>query len=34
MVKNLKVGDQIQQTHIRFVNIADCEAYNNSIDEG
>ena len=34
MVDNLKVGDQIKQTHIRFRNIADYEAYVNSIDEG
>ena len=34
MVGNLKVGDQIRQTHIRFRNIADYEAYINAIDEG
>ena len=34
MVGNLKVGDQIRQTHIRFRNINDYEAYINSIDEG
>ena len=34
MVGNLKVGDQIRQTHIRFRNIADFESYINSIDEG
>ena len=34
MVGNLKVGDQIRQTHIRFRNISDYEAYINSIDEG
>ena len=34
MVGNLKVGDQIRQTHIRFRNISDYEVYNNSIDEG
>ena len=33
MVGNLKVGDQIRQTHIRFRNISDYEAYINSIDE-
>ena len=30
----LKVGDQIRQTHVRFRNINDYEAYINSIDEG
>ena len=34
MVGNLKVGDQIRQTHIRFRNIDDFEAYINAIDEG
>ena len=34
MVGNLKVGDQIRQTHIRFRNISDYEAYINAIDEG
>ena len=34
MVGNLKVGNQIRQTHIRFRNINDYEAYINSIDEG
>ena len=34
MVGTLKVGDQIRQTHIRFRNISDYEAYNNAIDEG
>ena len=34
MVGNLKVGDQIRQTHIRFRKINDYEAYINSIDEG
>ena len=34
MVGNLKVGDQIRQTQIRFRNISDYEAYINSIDEG
>ena len=33
-VGNLKVGDQIRQTHIRFRNIADYEAYVNAIAEG
>ena len=33
MVGNLKVGDQIRQTRIRFRNIADYEAYINSIDQ-
>ena len=33
MVDNLKVGDQIRQTHIRFRNISDYEAYINSIDQ-
>ena len=33
MVGSLKVGDQIRQNHIRFRNISDYEAYNNSIDE-
>ena len=34
MVRNLKVGDQIQQTNIRFRNMDDFEAYINAIDEG
>ena len=34
MVGNMKVGDQIRQTLIRFGNIADYEAYINAIDEG
>ena len=34
MVGNLKVGDQIRQTHIRFRNMVDFESYINSIDEG
>ena len=34
MVGNLKVGDQIRQTHIRFRNMDDFEAYINSFDEG
>ena len=33
MIGNLKVGDQIRQTHIRFRNIADYEAYINAIDQ-
>ena len=32
MVGNLKVGDQIRQTNIRFKNMDDFEAYINSID--
>ena len=34
MVGNLRVGDQIRQTHVRFRNMDDFEAYINSIDEG
>ena len=34
MVGNLKVGDQIRQTHIRFRNLDGFESYINSIDEG
>ena len=34
MVGNLKVGDQIRQTHVRFRNLDDFEAYINSIVEG
>ena len=34
MVGNLKVGDQIRQTHVRFRNKNDFEASINSIDEG
>ena len=34
MVGNLKVGDQIRQTSIRFRNMDDFEAYINAIDEG
>ena len=34
VVGNLKVGDQIRQTHIRFRNMDDFESYINSIDEG
>ena len=33
MVGNLKVGDQIRQTHVRFRNMDNFEAYINSIDE-
>ena len=33
MVGNLKVGDQIRQTHIRFRNMDDFESYINSIDQ-
>ena len=33
MVGNLKVGDQIRQTNIRFRNMDDFEAYINAIDE-
>ena len=33
MVGNLKVGDQVRQTHTRFRNISDYEAYINSIDQ-
>ena len=32
-IGNLKVGDQIIQTHIRFRNMGDFEAYINSIDQ-
>ena len=32
LVGNLKVGDQIRQTHIRFRNMDDYETYINSID--
>ena len=34
MVGNLKVGDQIRQTHIRFRKLDDLEGYINAIDEG
>ena len=34
MVGNLKVGDQIRQTHIGFRNITDYEAYIYTVDEG
>ena len=33
MVDNLKIGDQIRQTHFSFRSISDYEAYINSIDE-
>ena len=33
MVGNIKVGDQNRQTHIRFRNINDYEAYINTIDQ-
>ena len=33
MIGNLKVGDQIRQTNIRFRNISDYEAYINAIDQ-
>ena len=33
MIGNLQIGDQIRQTHIRFRNISDYEAYINSIDQ-
>ena len=33
MVGNLKVGDQVRQTKIRFRNMDDFEAYINSIDQ-
>ena len=32
-VGNLRVSDQLRQTHIRFRNIDDFESYINSIDE-
>ena len=34
MVGNLKVGDQIKQTHIRLRNIKDYEYYINAVNEG
>ena len=34
MIGKLLIGDQIRQTHIRFRNTTDYEAYNNSIDDG
>ena len=33
MVDNLKVGDQIRETHTRFKNTSDSEAFINLIDE-
>ena len=33
MVGNLKVDDQIRQTHFRFRNISDYEAFINAIDQ-
>ena len=33
LVRNLKVGDQIRETRIRFRNINDYEAYINIIDQ-
>ena len=33
MVRNLKVGDQIRLTHVRFRNMDNFEAYINSIDQ-
>ena len=33
MVGNLKVGDQIRQTHVRLRNMDDFEAYINRIDQ-
>ena len=33
MVGKIKFGDQIRQTHIRFRNISDYEAYINAIDQ-
>ena len=32
-VINLKVGDQVRQTHIRFRNIDDYESYINAFDQ-
>ena len=34
MVSNLKVGDQIRQTHVKFRSFDDYESYIDSIDEG
>ena len=34
MLGNLKVGDQIRQTNIRFRKMDDFEAYFNAIDVG
>ena len=33
MIGNLKVGDRILETHIRFRNMDDFQAYINSIDQ-
>ena len=33
MVANLKVCDQIRQTHFRFRNVAEYESYINAIDQ-
>ena len=33
MAGNLKVSDQIRQTHIKFRKISDYEAYINAIDQ-
>ena len=33
MIGSLKIGDQIQQTYIRFRNIDEFQSYFNSIDE-
>ena len=33
MVSNLKVGDQIRQTHIRFENLVDYESYIKAFDQ-
>ena len=34
MLCNVKIGNQIRQTHKRFRNIDDYESYINAIDEG
>ena len=34
LIGNLKVGDHVRQTHIRFRNMNDFEAYINKIDDG
>ena len=34
MIGKLSIGDQIRETHIRFRNITEYEAYINSIIEG
>ena len=33
MVGKLSIGDQIRETHIRFRNITDYDAYINAIDQ-